>query len=291
MSIAFYEAAIAGNAVKLTISPSDKATSIRVLRKTVDSFSDENDPAATVVLNELATACIDTDQLVNGTNYYYLDFELISGSWVAGKSVLVVPASAYIDESVDIVSMLLDRIQLGVDEEILAERIKPSSKTIKVVNSPPLFDNVSWPIVGIHLDSESPHTRSIGENYDFDTEISNGVDERRGFYSESNVSIVAWSANPDQRILMRNIIRRILIANSEVFSMRFGVSLPEATFRDDEDFQSWSIPVYMSHCSFRCIAQSGVKSTTGKVADVLSVPTVTNGVLNDEIYQGQSRRC
>lgn len=274
--ILFVENLNAGNAVKLIVKPQAGATKWRLLRRTDDAFAGESDPGAVLVCEDdkAYSAVVDSTALVNGVTYYYRFYALVAGIWLdaSGQSVVSVPAATYNDETTDVLSFVLSRVDLGIKTEVARGTLKPESGKIPVHNAPPVFGATPWPTVSIHLDSDGPRERFLAEDMAVAEHVDGQWIDGDGWLAETRLSIVGWSINPTQRINLRKSLRAILTANLPVFEA-VGMETIEFNFRDDEDLNSYPAPVYMTHAAFSCLSPVIVTGAWRDIDDVVVTHT------------------
>lgn len=275
--IAFIRPMPAGNAVQVILSPPAGAVRWRVLRRLDASFAGEADPGAVLIEEGAEHAVMDIIGLTNGTTYHYRDYaQLSDGSWVAGDVVSAVPAYSVTDSYDDVLVLVRDRLRLGLAEERAMGKFA-SPEPVQVMTAPPQFSETSWPVVTVHLASDAPAERALGEQLDsdFDADLDMWHDDE-GWLSRVRLDVIAWTLNPDQRIALRQAIRRVLQANLPVFDSR-GIIQVEITQSDVEDFQSYSASIYQAVFGFSCIAPQGVRSMTDDIDSVDVVTEVIGG--------------
>jgi hypothetical protein len=244
-----------GNALRIFLDAPAGASACRLLRKVTATFSGHDDPDALLVLDELERSIMDTNGLVNGTLYYYCAFYFISGAWTATAAVSSTPASTYQDRGTDVLSLVRERLDLGLQAEIARATLRHDYSHIPVLTAPPLFDDKRFPLVTVHLQSEAPDSRALGEMLgpdDFDAD-ENQWGEAEGWLASTQLMIIGWSLNPDERIELRKALRRIVVANLPVFS---DAGMLEIMFsaQDVDDFESFNVPLYQVNCAFSCTA-------------------------------------
>lgn len=249
-----------GNAVRIFITPATGVIKWRVLRKSADNFTGFDDPSAYVVEESDNVAIVDATGLVNGSTYFYRDYGWNGVAWVdGGATVSAIPAAAYNDDSVDVISTLRERIHAGLMVEISRGSLVHETGKIPVLLAPPTFEDTKWPVVTIHLASDSAEQRFVGEMFDSDTFDIGGIgwDTDEGWLSSVQVTIVGWAINPDVRMALRKAIKRILMANLPVFDDR-GMYQITMNQQDTEDFQSYAAPVYQVMTTFSCLAKTAI---------------------------------
>jgi len=264
-----------GNAVQIFLQAPDTATHWRVLRNTTGVFPAFNDPASVLVQDGEVTdpsQFIDASNLINGTVYHYQVFNWDGAAWSTdGDPVSVTPATTYQDDSVDAQSIVLDRLKVGIAAEVARTALKPVAGSISVLSAPPVFENTSFPVISVHLQSETPTNRAIGEeiaNDELDSSTSL-YDSHEGWAAKTQLQIVGWSLNADERVALRKASRRIILANLAVFDNALLYQI-EFSQQDIEDFASYSAPVYETVGTFSCMTPLSVNVPTGPIADVQS---------------------
>ncbi len=280
MTFAYIAPLAAGNAVSIKLNAPDGTQFLRVLRKVSTDgakFDSELDTAAVVVFEGTADEFIDTECLINGTTYLYGDFTYDGVAWSAGDTATATPAATYEDQSVDVMTFVRERISLGLANEIAQKRLFPETKVIEVLTAPPLFDRTRWPVVTVHLSSDGSAERGIGEEVSPDIYSAVGSDwtDLRGWLSHTSITVIGWSKNPDERIALRMALRRIVIANLQVFD---SAAIQRIDFRQtDEDIMSGlPVPVYQSIGTFTCFAPVAVGAQAGGISGVTMTFTPSN---------------
>lgn len=258
----------AGNALRIFLEVPAGALKLRLLRKVSDTFSGHDDAEALVVADELHAAPLDTNALLNGTLYHYRAYYFVAGSWVPSQSVSAVPASTYADQGGDVLSLLRDRLDLGLQAEVVNGALTHDQGHIKVLTAPPVFEDTVWPLVTVHLQSESPSERGLGEVLATDTFNDDGTwGEAEGWLAGVQIVVMGWSLNPDERMELRKALRRIVVANLPVFDDAGMVEI-QFSQQDTEDFESYGTPVYQALCTFSCTAPVLVGANTAAIKEV-----------------------
>jgi hypothetical protein len=247
-----------GNALRITLAPPDGSKLWNLLRNTTDSFAGPTDPNATLVAQSSETVLYDSIGLVNGTQYFYraFYFDGMGGFSFDAVSATGTPGSNYFDDSTDALTLLRERLDVGIQNEIAAGRLTPGEHAggvIKVLTAPPVFEQTQFPVVVVHLTSESPGEHGIGELIEQDTQDASGQwNETEGWIAHTVISVVGWCRNPDDRIAMRKALRRLVIGNLQVF---YAAGLREVEFsqNDTEELTGqYGAPIYWAECSFSC---------------------------------------
>lgn len=274
MSLRYVEILPVGNALRLHFLPPAGAASLKLLRRSSGEFTGPDDPGALVVadLAPLPEPCVipDTNALVNGTAYLYRAY--YDGDADLYDDATATPQASYQDVGADVVSLLLERLRLGLAVEIARGVLRPKTGRIEVQNAPPLWDETPFPVVTLHLTQAAPETRALGEVIDEGVELSTAYLDGEGMLDRVRVALVGWSLNPDERIALRRVVRRILNANLPVFEDA-GILVPEWSQRDQDEMQAYNLPVYQAITEFSCLVVEGVESETAKVTTVESYLT------------------
>lgn len=265
--INYVQAIGAGNAIRLFIAPPPAAKSWRILRKTTNAFAGFDDPGAFVVLDGDAHVALDTTGLVNGVTYYYQEYWSDGASWLAGNQVTATPDTTYAEAGTDVLSLVRERLDLGLQAEVARGALKPVHGRIPTLNAPPTFEDTPWPVVTLHLESESPAERGLGEILLPGLAMASGLEDGEGWLARVSLLIVGWTLNPDERIALRQAIKRIVLANLAVFDDA-GMLQIELQQSDAEELQGYPAPVYMVHSRLSCLAPVLVETTEPTVADV-----------------------
>lgn len=267
--ISMIQSVAAGNALRVFLEPPAGARAWRLLRKLADTFTGESDPDAVVVHEGADKPVLDLLGLINGTLYYYRPYYFDGAAWSEGETVTGTPAATYVDGSTDALSVVRERLDLGLQVELARSTLVHEDGHISVLTAPPLMQDTRWPVVTVHLVEESPAERGIGEIVGID-EFSDNTgmwSEAEGWLAKVQLSIMGWCLNPDERIDLRKALRRILVTNLPVFD---AAGLTELRFsqQDMEDFESFDAPVYQVMCTLDCMAPVRVSSTADAITDV-----------------------
>lgn len=283
--ISFASSLPIGHAVRVLLAPPAGTVRFVLLRKTSNSFTGWNDPAAGVVLDSDqtglgSTAAVDTNGLTNGTAYFYAEFSTVDrATWIESSVVSVTPASAYETGGPDYMALIRDRIELALNASLPAFLPNHRGK-LQVLTSPPQYDNANWPVVTIHLNSDSNSDDAIGQTIAAGTYDSIGHTwlESDGWLSQFNVQVIGWSVNPDQRIQLRKLIKAAVLGNVAVFNDA-GIIDMTLSISDLDDFESYSAPVHQAVATIGGIAPFTVGATEPEVTSVIvSATAVENDV-------------
>lgn len=263
----------AGNGLRVWMTPPVSAKRIRLLRKESDSFSGVDDPGALRVSDGVEKTVTDVYALYNGIPVYYRAYYLVGSAWVASATVSATPAATFMDLSVDPLTVVRDRLELGFQVYVQRGSLQHERDYIPVLTASPQIEDVPLPLVTVHLAADAPDLRFIGEL------VANDVfsgDEGmwhsfEGGFSRTDLTIVCWSLNADERIVMRNALKTVLLANLPVFDAA-GLLQVSWSFSDQEDFTTYAAPVYQAMCNFTCYAPSAVESVDPAIRDVVTTP-------------------
>lgn len=266
--ISLIQTIAAGNALRIFRETPVGASGARLLRKVTDTFAGEEDPDAFLVSDQVDGAVVDMTSLVNGTLYFYRAYYLVEGIWTdSGTSVSATPTATYQDAATDAFSLVRDRLDLGLQVEVARGALTHADGHIKVLTAPPQHEDTVWPVVTVHLTSESSDVRGIGELTVPDFFDDGDWNEGDGWLADVQMVIMGWSLNPDERIELRKALRRIIVANLPVFDAA-GMVMPKFQQQDTEDFSSFNAPVYQVMCTFSCVAPVRVGSNVDAITDV-----------------------
>ena len=82
------------------------------------------------------------------------------------------------------------------------------------------------------------------------------------------LAVTGWTKNPDERVLMREILQRLLLTNLSVF-YGLGLAQVEFSFQDvDLIGGEYPAPVYQVAGTFTCMAAAVVRDSVDEVIDV-----------------------
>ncbi|EAO3412079.1 hypothetical protein F7430_22345 [Salmonella enterica] len=259
-----------GNAVRLLLAPPADARHWRILRNVKDDFT-----TAVQVYSGTDEMFVDTVGLVNEvTVFYRVEYTHADGSVTQSPSSWATPRATYEDYTTDVMELLRDRIEAGLAEEVKRGTLHNDLGYIQVLTAPPsLQNNLSLPLVTLILDAETPTERFISDDVDEDDFIEDSSEwvEQAGWLANVDISITGWSLNPTERIELRKALRRVLIANFNVFAAR-GIVLPQFNLSDSDAVSGeFDAPLYLVNGSFSCTApvRVGLKTTT-TIVDVIT---------------------
>jgi len=262
-----------GNALRLYFEPPAGALRWKVLRNGSGVFSGHDDPNALLVYEGDDRVITDTESLQNSILQYYGPFYSSDGmAWTAGPIASGTPAATYEDRTTDVLSELRDRLEAGLKVECDRGVFSTEIGYIQVFSGPPLNDLGRIPMLSLHLESEEPSERFLGEEVASDSFDAIGFDitESEGWLADVRVQIVAWSLNGDERKELRKAIRRLIIANLPVFE-GFGWSQVSLSQQDvDAVSGEYDAPMFQVLNTFTCVAPARVTSNVDAIREVIS---------------------
>lgn len=278
-----------GNALRIQLAPPAGSKLWNLLRNTSGTFAGPTDPASTLVAQSNKKVIYDAVGLTNGTKYFYQAYYWDGTQFTvdAGEPANGTPAAAYFDDSTDALTLLRDRLDVGIQNEVAAGRLKPGQNAagvIAVKTAPPIFEQTQFPIVVVHLTTESPAEHGIGESIGQDVQGTDGQwSESEGWLANTSISVVGWCLNPDDRIAMRKALRRLIIGNLQVLYTA-GLREIEFTQQDTEELTGlYGAPVYWAECSFSCLSPLAVSGRLRPVTDITVTVDVQQTQFNDRI--------
>ncbi len=285
--ILFATAMACGNAVSLLLRPATDSVESRVLRRTDDAFAGHDDSNAVLVRewesDEVDESVVDYADLDNGTAYHYRLYCLVDGEWVvSGDDHIVTPA--YVAEPLysapDVASLVRERMQLGLNAELLAGRLSHELGHIPVLAVNPSVESVRLPVVTVILELRKADVRGIGEMLippEFD---GTNWDVTEGWLDRSSVQVAVWALNHEDRLRLRDAVQRVLMLNLPVFDAA-GLIEIDITETESSDFESFSAPVYQSVFDFSCLHTALVAT---QVPPITQVEITTDATVNEH-YQ------
>lgn len=266
-----------GNAIQVWLQPIASAVRWVLLRNMTGVFTGPSDPSATLIYSGSdLTFIVDIESLTNGTPYYYGIFYFDGTNWTAGAVASATPNSTYVDQAVDVLSVVRDRLDYGLQNEITIGALTPESGVIQVLNAPPIFEETNFPVVTVHVTSDGSGDRAVGEII-FPDEFDPAAglwDESEGWLARVHLTIVGWSKNPDERIALRKALRKIVIGNLGVFDS-VGMETVEFSQQDVDELSAYPAPIYQSMCSFSCEAPAGVSAAVGPINEIAPTTITT----------------
>lgn len=265
--ISFLQPLPIGEAVRCLLAPTAGSELTRVLRKTSDDISSATDPAAAVVFEGDERSFVDTTALVNGTPYFYRAFDKVGADWVASPSATATPAATAELMGPDALVLVRERFASGLKAEVAAGRLQHESGSIPTLTAPPLFENTRWPVFSVHFASGDPAERGIGEMIALDEFDDGEWLESEGWLRQTQIRVVGFSLNPDERNLLRRTAEKILLGNLPIFAAA-GLTQISVNQQDVDDMETFSAPVYSTVAALTCLAPAAVQARTAPISDV-----------------------
>jgi hypothetical protein len=261
-----------GNALRLFIEPPTGAVRWRVLRKAADTFAGHDDPGALVAYEGDDRIFVDSAYLPNDVMAFYRPYYTTGGTvWTAGPTATGTPSASYEEHTTDVMSLVRERLESGLKVEVERGNLINDLGYIQVYTAPPsLEQNLLFPLVTMTLESEQSEIRGIGENIsgDFFDDVGFNWLESEGWIADVQLTIVGWSLNSDERIELRKAIRRVVIANLQVFADR-GIDQVNLSMNDvDAVNGEYGAPIYQVMANFSCVAPVRVGGRVGAVRDI-----------------------
>lgn len=261
-----------GNAIRLYLEPPTAAVEWKVLRKGSASFSGHDDPSALLAYQGDENVIVDVEGLQNEQIQFYCAFYTSDRStWSAGNVVSATPRAIYEDHTTDVLSYLRERLEAGLLVECQRGNFQPEIGYIQVYTAPPSLErDLRFPLVTLHLESEQPGERGLGEVISGDVFDSIGFDwqESEGWLARVQITIVGWSLNSDERIELRKAIRRLIIANMSVFDSLGWVQIDLSQQDVNAINGEYPSPIYQVMSTFSCVAPVRVSGKVDAVSQV-----------------------
>lgn len=258
-----------GSAIRVLLKPPSGATRWRLLRKDADDFSGNDDLSALLVHDGAELAVTDIAGLYNGHRVYYRAYYRIGSDWVASNTVSGVPSAGFVDSSADPLLLVRDRLDFGLSVYVERGLLAHNTGRIPVLTASPLLEQTPLPVVTVHLSSDSSQNQFIGGVMfgDYLDDSSGLWQSGTGWMSRWQLTIVGWSLNADERMALRQAIKAVIAANLEVFDDAGMVEI-DVSFSDAEDFQTYSAPIYMTNCTFTCLAPTEISGTSAPIQEI-----------------------
>ena len=261
----------AGNALRLFLEPPAGAVIWRVLRKGSDSFTTHDDAEAFLAYEGDEKVIVDARYLKNEQMAFYKPFYFNGTAWNAGPTAHGTPAAIYEEHTTDVLSFVRERLEAGLLVEVERGNLSSEIGYIQAYTAPPSLErDLRFPLVTIHLESESSADRGLGEDISGDEFDSIGFDwlESEGWLSQVQLQIVGWSLNSDERIELRKAIRRLIVSNLPVFDAEGMQQINLSQLDVDAVDGEFNVPLYQVMNSFSCLAPVRVGGRINPVTDI-----------------------
>ena len=243
----------AGNALRLFMSPPAGAVLWRVLRKGSDTFTGHDDSSALVAYEGTEKVWLDFESLTNDVAAFYKPYYQDSaGAWTAGTTSHGTPTATYKDNTTDVVGVVRDRLERGLKVECDRGNLVTDLGYVQVMIASPIFENVKFPLVTIHVENQEPEAHGIGDILDNENGFS--FNDERGFLRNVGLTIIAWSLNGDERKHLRDAISAILQANRDVFDAAGVVQITWSQSDIDAVNGEYPAPIFQAMTNLSCVA-------------------------------------
>jgi len=263
-----------GNALRLHFTPPAGAVVWRVLRKETNDIAGHSDPTAFLAYEGDDHVTVDATLLRNGVQQFYKPFWTSDGAiWTSGPVVSGTPVADYAEYTPDVLSFLRDRLEAGLAEEVQRGSFQVELGYVQVMmGSPSLERDLRFPLVTLHVESETSGERAIGEAIAGDAFDSIGFDwnESEGWWGENSITVIGWSLNGDERNELRKALRRIVIGNMPVFESQGWTQLDWRAEDIDAVNGEYPSPMYQVMGTFSCIAPVRVGGTVDAISTVIT---------------------
>ncbi len=279
MEIAALLPVAVGTAVDISLNVDAKTSWLRLLRKTGPNanFSGPADPDAFRVIDasitpasqtRLFSSLLDTDVLDQHV-YTYMAFAYRAPEWLASATRDITVNPTLQDDPIDVVDYVVQRIDVGLQNELRAGRLQSEHGIIPVFTGPPQSQTPAFPLVTVHCDAITSDERAIGEHIAPDLLDTPGPPEHNagqwligeGWLSKISITITGYSLNLTERTRLRSALRRIIQGNLQIFSS-VGMFNIDFSQHDQEDFESYNVPIYMTVGTFTAVSPEIAIGTT-----------------------------
>lgn len=257
-----------GNALRVFLEPPAGAHRWRILRKAVNTFTGQDDPDALLVYDGTEKSALDSELLQNGTPVFYCAFYWDGTTWTPSNVASGTANTTYSDASTDVLTVVRDRLNWGLQNEVQRGVLKPKSGSIQVLTAAPVWESTRWPLVTVHLLNEGPDERGLGELIEPDVFDGSQWSENEGWLASVQLAVIGWSQNPDERITLRKALRRLIVANLPVFDANGMVKVAFSQQDVDAVSGEYPAPVYQSAGTFTCVAPVIVGDQVAPITDV-----------------------
>lgn len=261
-----------GNAVRLPLQIPPGTRRTRVLRAPREYIAGPFDDQAVVVADGVLIGSAADMTAENGTQYWYRAYHLIGNDWIETPMVTATCQATYQDNSFDVLEFIRDRLDKGLRVEAARGVVRhQSGNPVKVMTSAPVFEDKAFPLVTVHLTSDKDGERFIGEAIDGDLRTGDEYNadyiEQDGWLADIELTIIVWSLNGDERSILRRAVRRLIVGNLGLLESQ-GAVVPSLQASDNEDFETYSAPVYQTTFTLRCQAPVAVGGVVNAIDDV-----------------------
>lgn len=265
-----------GRAISIYLNPPSTAVIWRLLRSLTNNFTDQD--GAGLIYQGEERQITDIAGLENGIAVWYKPFYFDGNIWSTAPAKTITPGISLVDRSVDVQSLVRDRIDYSMNAMIGQGVLSHPNGIIPVLTESPQIESINFPCITVHLQTDIDENRFLGDTFQEDIyeDGSELVTDIEGYYSRVSLEIVIWSQNGDERLAYRKALKTALISNLQVFSA-FEIEEPKITFTDTEDFDSYQFPLYITNCNFNCLAPSVATGKYIPVTDIAIETAITFG--------------
>lgn len=273
----------AGSALRLFLTPPVGAQWWRVLRRSSGTIAGPDDAGAVVVADQSTEESIlDFAGLVDGIEHTYQAFYWNGAAFVPSATKIGEPAATYAAGGSDVQVLVRERLELALAVEVKRGALKPHAGSIPVLTAPFASpEHITFPAVSVYFSSGEQADRAIGELVfpDAQDATTGTYTEHEGWLDRVTLQVSAVSLNADERMALRQALKRAIQANLPVFN-EVGMTLVTFSQQDREQFSENAAPLYFTTGTFTCLAPAFVTGTADEIADVTINPTYLEASLN-----------
>ncbi len=245
-----------GGAVHLVLCPPVGATQLVVLRRHDDAFNDDftQDQSSVVIYRGgITNSILDWQGILPCVPHWYKPFYYVNNEWQSAAAQSITPTIETHPPLGDSLDVVRERVEIGLNALVAARHLHHPRQRFHVLTAPPQMDDVVFPCVAVYLSRNNQEEQFVGSFISEGKWDNNQVHGIYGGLGRYSVQIITFSLNHDERRLLRLSLRDILIANRDLFES-LGMYEMQYNFHDDEDFQSYSAPMYRTTCEMDYLA-------------------------------------
>ncbi len=182
------------------------------------------------------------------------------------------PSATYADATTDVLSFLRERIESGLKVEVDRGNLINDLGYIQVFNAAPSLErDLKFPLVTIHMESEEPSIRGMGDEFaDYFDSLDDEWVEVEGWLASVRLTVIGWSLNGDERIELRKALRRIVVGNLPVFASKGWQQIEFSQQDIDAVNGEYAANIYQVMNTFTCVAPVVITSGVDLVRDISS---------------------
>lgn len=249
--IIFIENVGPGSAIRIIVNPETGTGIVRVkiIRNTTGVFIGPTDSNSELVddrsvnSKESQYGFVDINNLEDGTRYYYACYQYNGTSWIASNAKSIISERTMYTVGEDPYLNIISRVDLGLKGEIKDKTYISSTGEVPVVTIPPDRNFTNFPTVSIKVVSDEAADWSISNVIIPDKYLSPDWEESVGYFGRMVMEIRGWCNNADNRISLRQSLRRIVQSNLPVWG-ELGLFNITWSQRDSENYNTFNTPVY-----------------------------------------------